>query len=353
MNSSSDLLKKLLPGLLPIFVFILVDEFWSTQAGLVVALVFGIAQLAFVYFREKRIDKFILFDTLLLLLLGGISIALENEIFFKLKPFLINLILCAILGISVFGKKNLIMLYSQRLMGDIKINDEGIKKLNNQLKFFFWLMLAYSFLILYSAFYMSKEAWAFISGALLYIIFGVYFLWQFISMKLKKRNIESDEWLPHVDETGKIIGKITRHQAHTNNQLLHPVVHMHVFNSKGEVFLQKRPLTKDIQPGKWDTAVGGHVAVGENIEQALRRETLEEINISEFIPQPLGQYIWKTDIESELVFSFKTIYNATILINKHELEDGRFWTKQEIQQNVGKGIFTPNFEVEIPNIFKK
>lgn len=353
MNSSSDLLKKLLPGLLPIFVFILVDEFWSTQAGLVVALIFGIAQLAFVYFREKRLDRFILFDTLLLVLLGGISIALDNEIFFKLKPFLINLILCTILGISVFGKKNLIMLYSQRLMGEMKINDEGIKILNKQLKFFFWIMLAYSALILYSTFFMSKEAWAFISGALLYIIFGVYFLWQMLSMKLKKRNREPDEWLPLVDETGKIIGQTTRNQAHTNNKLLHPVVHLHVFNSKGEIFLQKRPLTKDIQPGKWDTAVGGHVAVGESIEQALRRETIEELNISEISPKPLAQYIWKTDIESELVFSFRAVYNATIRINKQELDDGKFWSKHEVIQNIGKGIFTPNFEIEIPYLFDK
>lgn len=352
MNSSSELLKKLLPGLLPILVFIVVDEFWSTQAGLIVALVFGILQLIYVFVREKRFDRFILFDTLLLLLLGGVSIALDNEIFFKLKPFLINLILCAILGISVFGPKNLIIMYSQRFMGEINVNEAGMKLLNAQLKLFFWFMLVYSGLIFYSAFYMSKEAWAFISGALLYIMFGVYFLWQFLSLKIKKRKVKPQEWLPLVDETGKIIGKATRKQVHTNKQLLHPVVHLHVFNSAGEIFLQKRPLNKDIQPGKWDTAVGGHVSLGESIEQALRRETMEEINITEFSPKALAQYVWKSEIESELVFSFKTIYNATIRINKHELEDGRYWSKQEIMNNIGKGTFTPNFEAEVPLIFK-
>jgi len=83
-NNQIGLFKKLLPGLLPILVFILVDEFWSTEAGLVVALVFGIGQLCYIFIREKRLDRFVLFDTALLIALGGISIALKDEIFFML-----------------------------------------------------------------------------------------------------------------------------------------------------------------------------------------------------------------------------------------------------------------------------
>ena len=59
------------------------------------------------------------------------------------------------------------------------------------------------------------------------------------------------------------------------SKLLHPVVHLHVFNSKGELYLQRRPDWKDIQPGKWDTAVGGHIDLGENVETALKREVKE------------------------------------------------------------------------------
>ena len=51
--------------------------------------------------------------------------------------------------------------------------------------------------------------------------------------------------------------------------LLHPVVHLHLFNSRGELYLQKRPEWKDIQPGRWDTAVGGHVDYGETVDEKL------------------------------------------------------------------------------------
>ena len=71
------------------------------------------------------------------------------------------------------------------------------------------------------------------------------------------------ELFPVVDETGRVVGCATRGECHDGRRLLHPVVHLHLFNSRGELYLQKRPLWKDIQPGRWDTAVGGHVDYGE------------------------------------------------------------------------------------------
>ena len=351
-----NLFKKLLPGLLPIFVFILVDEFWSTEAGVVVAVVFGVGQLGYVFIREKRFDRFVFFDTALLVALGGISIALKDEIFFKLKPALINLIFCAVLGFSAFSSKNLLMIYTQRYMGDMQMPPGAEKAMQKTMKILFWMMLAYTLLIVYSAFYMSKEAWAFISGGLLYVLFGLFFAWQFISAKLKAKvpfqNNANEEWVPLVDDKGMVIGRATRKEVHSGPGKLHPVVHLHIINSKGEIYLQKRSLKKDTFPGKWDTSVGGHVDLGETIEQALLRETSEELNITGIRPVPLAQYKWETEVESELVFSFTAFYNANPVINKAELDDGKFWPTQEIRNNLGTGIFTPNFENEFPVLVK-
>ncbi len=352
-NNQLNLFKKLLPGLLPIFVFILVDEFWSTEAGLIVAVVFGVGQLAYVFLREKRFDRFIFYDTALLVVLGGISIALNDEIFFKLKPALINLIFCAVLGFSAFSSKNLLMIYSQRYMGDLKMPAGAEKAMQKTMKILFWMMLAYTLLIVYSAFYLSKEVWAFISGAFLYILFGLFFAWQYFSAKRKHRTPDKNtEWVPLVDENGRITGRATRKEVHNGPGMLHPVIHLHIINSKGEIYLQKRAMHKDTQPGKWDTSVGGHVDLGETIEQALLRETAEELNITGIHPVPLVQYKWETEIESELVFSFRALYNATPVFNKQEIDEGRFWTVQEIKRNMGTGIFTPNFENEVPVLLK-
>jgi isopentenyldiphosphate isomerase len=158
------------------------------------------------------------------------------------------------------------------------------------------------------------------------------------------------EMFPLVDEKGNIIGAASRAECHDGSKKLHPVVHLHIFNSKGELLLQKRPTWKKIQPNKWDTAVGGHVDLGENISQALKRETLEEEGIYDYIPEFITSYIFESKVERELVFVYKTIYDGEIHPSKDELATARFWNENEIKDNVGKNVFTPNFEQELNRI---
>ncbi|MBD5234671.1 MAG: NUDIX domain-containing protein [Bacteroidales bacterium] len=153
------------------------------------------------------------------------------------------------------------------------------------------------------------------------------------------------EIFPVVDEEGNVVGSATRGECHSGSKILHPVVHLHVFDSEGRLYLQKRPEWKDIQPGKWDTAVGGHVDFGEEILDALRREVREELGLEVEEAEMLCRYVFESDRERELVHSFKTVTNA-VPHPTDELDGGRFWTLAEIEANLGKEVFTPNFESE-------
>lgn len=161
----------------------------------------------------------------------------------------------------------------------------------------------------------------------------------------------NNEQLPIVDKDGKIIGSISRGEAHGGSKILHPVVHLHLFNSAEELYLQKRPSWKDIQPCKWDTATGGHISLGENVEQALKREVHEELGITEFNAEMMGYYVFESIQEKELIYVHKTIYDGIVVPNPKELAGGRFWKLDEIKENIGKGIFTPNFESEFMSFF--
>jgi len=155
----------------------------------------------------------------------------------------------------------------------------------------------------------------------------------------------SEEIFPIVDQEGNTIGKATRGECHGGSKLLHPVVHLHVYDPDGRLYLQKRPDWKDIQPGKWDTAVGGHVDYGEDVVSALRREAREELGLTGFEAEHLVTYVFESDRERELVNVFQTIFHGTV-VPSDELAGGRFWTPDEIETSLGKGIFTPNFEQE-------
>lgn len=159
------------------------------------------------------------------------------------------------------------------------------------------------------------------------------------------------EIFPIVDEEGQVLGSATRGECHSGTGLLHPVVHLHVFNSKGDIYLQRRPEWKDIQPGKWDTAVGGHIDYGETPEEALRREVREELGIADFEAEAIGKYVFESSRERELVYVHRCTYDGEIRPSAEELDGGRFWTMQEIHEAMGKGVLTPNFESEFKRCF--
>jgi isopentenyldiphosphate isomerase/intracellular septation protein A len=348
MNKQS-ILKNFTIGFIPIIVFIITDELFNTEIGLIVAIACALGEFAYYYFRYRLVEKFVIFDVGLLVILGGISILLKNEIFFKLKPALIELIMVILLGIHAFSNKPILLLMGKRYLKDMQINELQLTFLRKISRLLFFIMLFHTIMIVYAAYAMSKEAWAFISGGLVYIVFAFVFIAQFLYLKYikpptpKYQVQEGEEWFDIVTPEGKIIGKAPRSAVHGNPGLLHPVVHLHVFNKNGQLYLQRRSQNKEVQPGKWDTSVGGHIFSGEDVLAALKREALEELGIKKDNFQSLYRYVMKNDFESELVYTFRIVDNGPFKINRDEIIYGRFWTMSEIERNLDKGIFTPNF----------
>ncbi|MBU0755215.1 MAG: NUDIX domain-containing protein [Planctomycetes bacterium] len=154
------------------------------------------------------------------------------------------------------------------------------------------------------------------------------------------------EMLDIVDENDRVIGQAPRRVCHGDPSLMHRVVHIMVFNNQGALLLQRRGMNKRIQPGKWDTSVGGHLSQGEGYEEGAARELEEELGIRSKAFKKMYDYIWRSEIETERVRTFYLVHGGPVQINQEEIMEARFWTIESVKENLGRGLFTPNFEVE-------
>ena len=151
-----------------------------------------------------------------------------------------------------------------------------------------------------------------------------------------------EEMLPIVEPSGVVTGQMARSYAHKGTFLLHPVVHLHIIDRRGRVFLQKRALSKDLYPGRWDTAVGGHIVYGEYVSEALAREAQEELNFIDFNPIFIDSYEYQSPTEKELICVFVCVGKFDINPRNFEVDAGRYFSAEEILKS-DKSLFTPNF----------
>ncbi len=194
---TSTLARSLLLGFLPILIFIVVEEIYGTVAGIVAAIALGIVEIAVIYLKEKRFDRLVLFDIGLVAALGGISLLFANEIFFKLKPALFEFFFCGMMALSLWGRVPLIQMMMQRQMRGTGLavapDNPAIIKM---LTVLFFLFLFHGALTAWAAVYATSAAWGFISGPLLYILFGLMFLVQFVKMKIRRPSATSSGLRP-------------------------------------------------------------------------------------------------------------------------------------------------------------
>ncbi len=143
-----------------------------------------------------------------------------------------------------------------------------------------------------------------------------------------------------VDDNDNVLCSVPKHDVFLK-KLNHRIVHVLVFNKEGELFLQKRAATVKYLPGHWCTSAGGHVMAGETYEQAAERELREEINIKPKTKlREILYFTYEYGAMKKFIKVFKLVHDEKIDVNEDDVEEGRFFSKNELEKLVKSREFT-------------
>jgi len=142
----------------------------------------------------------------------------------------------------------------------------------------------------------------------------------------------TEEIFDVVNERDEVVGQAPRREVHARG-LKHRAVHILVFNARGQVFLQKRSLKKDLHPGVWDSSTSGHLDTGEDYDAGAVRELGEEIGLRLTRPP---QRIFKIDARPETGGEFCWVYRCEnegpFMLQTEEIETGGWFAPAAVTQ---------------------
>lgn len=140
----------------------------------------------------------------------------------------------------------------------------------------------------------------------------------------------NEEIFDVVNERDEVIDHRPRSEVHRLG-LMHRATHALVFNSRGQVFLQKRSLSKDRQPGLWDSSASGHLDQGESYDACVVRELREEIGLNLLTtPQRLFKLPVSPETDQEHVWVYRCTAEGPFTLHPEEIERGDWFEPQEV-----------------------
>lgn len=343
---------KLLTFIIPIALYFIAEWLLGPLYAMSIAIAISLIFIIVEFVKTHKISSSHIADIILVGAFGAVEYLFADTV--GLMYVVVSMLMALLLFLALYSPFNIFASMGGGLLAVMisnPYNRYSVRRcMRRMILWCFILAFAYIYMIMYP----ETQLAHWIDNYMLLTVFLGYIATEIIVARVNRVRYKKCEWVPLMDEATaetrdcKVIGQAPRPLVHNGSHWLHPVVHLHVIND-GKLLLQLRPQSKKIQPGKWDTAVGGHLSVGEKLDKALQREAYEEIGLNkDFRAQFLKQYVWNSSVEKELVFTFLTDNKGPFVTkNVGEVDDLRFWTRQELLDALGNGVFTPNLEHEL------
>lgn len=332
---------------LPLLVFLVVDEFFGLNPAWIVAFPLTLVLLVYVYYAYNRIFTWHLIFTFLFLVVGSLY---SLSSFFHISDVSQHLnfeIILLTFFVFYFLLKKPIQQEILKIVPKLIPMTNNFSELNRIVWKLFSLIFGYvlASFILFNNVIVDTASIQLLQycyiGLLLFLIVYELFRVQIIRAKLLR-----EEWWPIVTDQGKIVGSI-QHQTSLNDEkkYMHPIVRVLLID-KSMILMQKRSPESLVYAGLWDTAISNHVKMGETIEECIDRTAKERYSLDNFKYMYLANYTIETEQEHHYAFLFVSCQEKEFKINQTFVDQLKWWTQQQIEEELETGIFTENFREE-------
>jgi len=225
-----SLLKSLAPGFLPLFGYIAADLIFGETIGLFIGIGIGVLEFAVSFAKEKKADLFVAADTILLSAMGVMSLLLRNQIFFRLKPAIMEGMVAIAMVVLLLLPQDLLKSYMGHQVKGLALGDGAMPLLRRSLTIMTVVFVLHVGLTVWSALAASTALWGFVSGGLLYLLLGAVLLVQWIAARKARKQASLVSGYPSLawclfvfDGTGKLFAAKTARPGENNTSWDSPI----------------------------------------------------------------------------------------------------------------------------------
>lgn len=340
-------------GLLPILLFMFLDNFFDYRLSFMVAVLFCALSITLYYFlRKDSMYLYMLMPATVTLVLYSLFMCLQvYPVLYIYSPIVIEMLLVGVLSVAGFFKRT--MYRRVREMDTGMFDKFQMRSFLNEFYFITPVikrvyMLHLFAVLAYGIFPDSMQSIVFERFLLrtLPVLLGLgLILYEQLRLIALQYRLDQETWLPVLSDDGKVIGRIAGSVSKSvPKKYYHPVVRVMVVH-KGLLYLRKREVNAYVSPGKWDTPYYCHIQFKQTIEDAARIVAADLIENLSVVPHFLVRYKHETEKVKHLVSLYAICLNdeqAEIL----NLDGAKFWTPGQIEQDLQQGVFSEYFQEE-------
>ena len=357
MNQVRQGLDNQAIGLLPLLLFMFLDNFFSYKISFSIAAFFCLFSfLAYHLLKQGRVYQFMLLPTAATFVCYSAFLLMRLEpVLFTYSPLIAELLLVVVLALSG--------LFKNRLFRSIRVSKMPIYQrtsLRTSLNEYFFvaqmtqnIYTLHLFLILFHSIlpnemkHASTQQFLYREVGLLLGLFLV--VYEQIRLALMEGSLKKEMWLPVLNDEGKVVGCIARSVSRIlPKKYFHPVVRI-ILSYNGMLYLVKRPSDDFLSPELLDHPMHSYVLFRHSIQETVLDLTDKACNRHDALsPRFLIRYVFENDRVKHLVSLYVIHLQSEEQIHWFQLPPGKFWLSRQIEENLGKGVFSEYFEKEFP-----